>query len=178
VSAHGGNKEGSEDNLSTTEGRQREPQEEDELEDKVEGKPVDNVDKAFQDSEEGEDDPVGKPLGVVVGVVCEESAERVVAGNDEASKVGQKLATHVEDNEEEVEGSEANDTIGFGNASLLLEVVEGGVLGQLSVQSAQVVLSLILSGSHFGSWLFVSAVVREECNGIGILSDSLSRIKL
>jgi hypothetical protein len=169
VSAHGGDKERSEDNLSATEGRQREPQEEDELEDKVEGKPVDNVDKALHNSEEGEDDPVGKPLGVVVGVVCEESAQRVVTRDDEASDVGQQLAAHVEDDEEEVEGGQANDSIGLGDTSLLLEVVEGGVLGQLSVQSAQVVLSLILSGSHFGSWLFVSAVVREGCNGIRIV---------
>lgn len=37
---------------------EREPQEEDKLEDKVEGEPVDNVDEALNDGEEREDDPV------------------------------------------------------------------------------------------------------------------------
>lgn len=37
---------------------QRQPQEEDKLEDEVEGEPVDNVDEALQNGEEGEDDPV------------------------------------------------------------------------------------------------------------------------
>lgn len=40
------------------EDRQRQPQEEDELEDKVEGEPVDNVDEALEDGEQSEHDPV------------------------------------------------------------------------------------------------------------------------
>jgi hypothetical protein len=63
--------------------------------------------------------------------VAEESTERVVAGNDETSQVGQKLASEVEDNEEEVESADTDGGIGLGNTSLLLEVVEGGVLGEL-----------------------------------------------
>jgi hypothetical protein len=51
-------KERSEDDLSTVEGRKREPKEEDKLENKVEGKPVDNVDEALQDGEEGKHHPV------------------------------------------------------------------------------------------------------------------------
>ena len=61
----------------------------------------------------------------------EESTKRVVARDDETSQVGQKLASEVENNEEEVESAETDGGIGLGNTSLLLEVVEGGVLGEL-----------------------------------------------
>lgn len=37
---------------------ERQPQEEDKLEDEVEGEPVDNVEEALNHGEEGEDDPV------------------------------------------------------------------------------------------------------------------------
>jgi hypothetical protein len=40
------------------EGGQREPEKEDKLEDKVERKPVNNVDEALHDSEEREHDPI------------------------------------------------------------------------------------------------------------------------
>jgi hypothetical protein len=82
VSAEGGHEERSEDDLSAAvegvskiteigicsprpgqdrhllEGREGEPQEEDELEDKVEGEPVNNVDEALQHGEESKDNPV------------------------------------------------------------------------------------------------------------------------
>lgn len=63
--------------------------------------------------------------------MSEEGTKRVVARDDETSEVGQKLASEVEDNEEEVESADTDGGIGFGNTSLLLEVVEGGVLGEL-----------------------------------------------
>ena len=44
--------------FSLLERRQRQPEEEDELEDKVEGEPVDDVNKALQHSEESEYNPV------------------------------------------------------------------------------------------------------------------------
>lgn len=37
---------------------ERQPQKENKLEDKVEGEPINNVDEALHDSEEGENDPV------------------------------------------------------------------------------------------------------------------------
>ena len=61
----------------------------------------------------------------------EESAQRVVPRNDEASKVGEELASQVEDNEEEVKSTKADDGIGLGDTRSLLEVVQKGVLGQL-----------------------------------------------
>ena len=72
-----------------------------------------------------------QPLGVVILGVSEEGSERVVAGDNEASEVGEELATEVEDDEEEVKGNDTNDGIGLGDTGLLLEVVQGGVLGEL-----------------------------------------------
>lgn len=72
-----------------------------------------------------------QPLGVVGRGRGEESVERVVARDDEAGNVGEELATNVEDDEEEVEGGKAKSSVGLGEASLLLKVVENGVLGKL-----------------------------------------------
>lgn len=61
----------------------------------------------------------------------EERLERVVAGNHKASNVGQKLAAKVENDKEKVKRDETDDSVGFGDGSALLEVVQSGVLGQL-----------------------------------------------
>ena len=53
---------------SLLERRQRQPEEEDELEDKVEWEPVDNVDKAFHDSEESKDNPVLRAMVMLASV--------------------------------------------------------------------------------------------------------------
>lgn len=151
VSAEGRGQERSEDELSTPEGREREPEKEDKLEDVVEGEPVDDLDEALNHCEKREDDPVSQPLSIILLVVSEEGTKRVVARDDETSKVGQKLASEVEDNEEEVESADTDGGIGFGNTSLLLEVVEGGVLGELAVELTKVLLSLILGG-HCWLW--------------------------
>lgn len=73
----------------------------------------------------------GKPLRIIGRRRREQGAERVVARNDKARQVGQELATEVEDDEEEVERDEADNSIRLRDRRLLLEVVEGGVLGQL-----------------------------------------------
>lgn len=72
-----------------------------------------------------------QPLRVVLLIRREERAQRVVSGDPKAGNVGQELAAEVEDDKEEVEGDDADDGVGLGDAELLLEVVEGGVLGQL-----------------------------------------------
>lgn len=71
-------------------------------------------------------------MGVVGGAAGEEGAKRVVTGYDKTSKVGEELTTDVEDHEEEIERRKADDAVGFGNAHLLLDIVKGGVLGELS----------------------------------------------
>lgn len=70
-------------------------------------------------------------MGVIVFAGCEESFQRVVARDDEARQVGQELTGKVEDDEEKVESGQTDNGIGLGYTSLLLEVVEGRVLGQL-----------------------------------------------
>lgn len=149
MSADGGHQERAEDDLGTTEGGESQPQEEDKLEDKVEREPVDDTDEALDDGEEGENDPVSQPLSIVSCGVSKEGGKRVVAGDDEASEVGEELATEVKDDEEEVEGGDTNGGIGLGNASLLLQVGDGRVLGELSVENAEVVLRSFLGRRHF-----------------------------
>lgn len=73
----------------------------------------------------------GQPLGVVLLVRSEQGIDGVVARDNETGKVGQELTTEVEDDEEEVEGGDADDGVRLGDVGLLLEVVQGGVLGQL-----------------------------------------------
>ena len=73
-----------------------------------------------------------QPLSVILLISSKESAQRVVAGNDEASEVGEELTAEVEDDEEEVESAKTNDGIGLGHTSCPLEVVQDGVFGQLS----------------------------------------------
>lgn len=72
-----------------------------------------------------------QPLRVIRLAGREEGVKRVVAREDEAGQVGEELASEVEDDKEEVEGDEADEGVGLGDARRLLEVVQGGVLGQL-----------------------------------------------
>lgn len=128
----------------------------------------------MRDGDVGEDTH-SQPLRVVGGARGEESRQRVVARDDEASEVGEELAAEVEDDEEEVQGGEADGGVGLGDTGLLLKVVEGGVLGELQrrgqyadrvspdgmrcggdgiccayllVEGAEVLLRLILGGRH------------------------------
>ena len=74
----------------------------------------------------------GQPLGVILLVGGKQRSGGVVGRKNEAGKVGQELAAEVEDDEEEVEGDDADNGVGLGNTSLPLQVVQGGVLGKLS----------------------------------------------
>lgn len=93
--------------------------------------PVDGVDGALENGQEGIGDPVGQPVGVIGLIGSEEGLERVVAGNDEAGKVDKELASDVEEDEEEIKGTEAENDVDLGDRALLLKVVEGRVLGEL-----------------------------------------------
>jgi hypothetical protein len=70
-------------------------------------------------------------VGVIGLARGEQSLERVVAGDEETGKVDEELASDVEEDEEEVEGTETEDDVDLGDGALLLKVVEGRVLGQL-----------------------------------------------
>lgn len=75
----------------------------------------------------------GQPLSVILFVLGKQGAQRIVARNNKAGKVCEELTTNVENDEEEVERSNTDDSIGLGNTNLFLEVVQGGVFGELYV---------------------------------------------
>lgn len=110
--------------------------------------PVDGIHGALEDGQESKDDPVGQPLyksvcalfpycvhdaylSVVDFAGAEERIQRVVARNDETGNVDEELAGNVEEDEEEVQAGETENSIDLGDGGLLLEVVEGGVFGQI-----------------------------------------------
>jgi hypothetical protein len=55
-------------------------------------------------------------LGVIVFVGSEKGLEGVIAWDNETGNVGQELTAEVEDDEEEVEGDEADEGVGLGDA--------------------------------------------------------------
>lgn len=74
---------------------------------------------------------LGTHLGVIDLAGGEQSVQRVVRRDDKSSNVNKELASNVEKDQEEVETSKTKDGVDLGNGGLLLEVVEGGVLGKL-----------------------------------------------
>jgi len=120
------------------------PKDEDELEGVVEWEPVDSIDHALEDGEEGVNDPVGQPLRII-GFACgEERLKRIVSRNDEPSKIHEEFASDIEKDQEEVEANEAEEGIDLGDGGLLLEVIEGRVFGQLLINLGDLMLSSIL----------------------------------
>ena len=82
--------------------------------------------------EECKRDPIRQPLRVIGLADAEERFERVVAWDDEASDVDEKLASNVEENEEEVEGAQAENHVNFGDGGLPFEVLQTGIFVQLN----------------------------------------------
>lgn len=104
-------------------------EEEDGLEGPVEGDPVkDGIAPELNNREGSVDDPVSQEVGVVFGGVGLKSLEGVVARDDKGGKVGEKLSdtANVEEDEEEVEEDKAQNTVGLGDASLSLNLLEDG----------------------------------------------------
>lgn len=138
-----------EDNLSTVGLRKRHPQNEDELEDVVEGEPVGGVDGTLNDCQQGINNPVRQPLSIICLARGEQGIERVVARNQETGKVDEELASNVEENQEGVDSDQAEDDIDLRNGGLALQIVEDRVLRELLVKLGYGVLSTILKRSHF-----------------------------
>jgi hypothetical protein len=120
-----------EDNLSAVGLGERHPQNEDELEDVVEGEPVGGIDGTLNNSEEGVNNPVRQPLSIICLARGEHGIERVVARNQETGKVDEELASDVEEDQEGVDSDQAEDDIDLRNGGLALQVVEDRVLGEL-----------------------------------------------
>lgn len=82
----------------------------------------------------------GQPLGVIGLAGAEEGLERVVGRDDEAGGVDEELSSNVEEDQEEVQGTEAEDDVDLGHIGLLLKLLQLRVLGQLLVELGQVEL--------------------------------------
>lgn len=82
----------------------------------------------------------GQPLGVIGLAGAEEGLERVVGRDDEAGGVDEELSSNVEEDQEEVQGTEAEDDIDLGHIGPLLKLLQLRVLGQLLIELGQVEL--------------------------------------
>jgi len=116
-----------EEDLSTAELWEGEPEDTSELEEVVEWKPVGGVQGGFKNTEEREANPVGQPLGVIGLLGCEESLERVVGRNDETREIDKELTSQVKEDQEEVQEADTANDVDLWNIGLLLEVDESGV---------------------------------------------------
>lgn len=129
-----------------------EPQNKDELEGVVEREPVDNGEHALKHSQEGKDNPVREPLSVVPFSSAEQSIQRVVPWKNKSRKVGKKLTSDVEEDEKEVECNNTQESVDLGNVALLLEVVQGWVLGEFLINLGDGALNFVLE-RHFGRYV-------------------------
>jgi hypothetical protein len=77
-------------------------------------------------------------LGVILLIVGEERLQRIVPRDDEPGGIDKELAGDVEEDQEEVDGDETEEGIDLRDRSLLLEVVEQRILGELQSISATV----------------------------------------
>jgi hypothetical protein len=89
---------------------------------------------ALNKIEEPEDDPVSQPLLVVGLSRALESLDTEISGKNPTNQVGQGAgqSEEVEEDQENGGSSKTENTVNFGNTSLSLDVVEDGVLTELS----------------------------------------------
>lgn len=146
-----------EEHLSTAKLRKREPHHKGELEQIVEWEPVGGLQGALHNSQERKADPVGEPLRIISFADGEEGLQRIVGRDTKASEVGEELASKVEEDQEEVEETDATNDVGLGNISLLLKVHEHRVFGKLFIELGNMTLNLILERHFFDFYL----VIRE-----------------
>lgn len=95
-----------------------------------------------------------EPLAIIGLTTGEEGAQRVVGWDGKAGSVDQELAGNVKEDEEEVQGAEAECDVDLGDAGLLLEVVEDGVFAELvgpSVCARYTCISQRIIGMERGS---------------------------
>lgn len=116
-----------------TEGGELEPEDEETLEGKVPGEIVENdaEGEAFQEVEETKDDPISKPLDVILvagRLYCFNGKE---SGKDPTDEVGGWLSECIDGVEDEKEDDAAEESVGLWNLSTLFELDEDGVFGEL-----------------------------------------------
>lgn len=72
-----------------------------------------------------------KPLRIITLSNTEQSLQRVVSWDHKSGDVGKELTSNVEEDEEEIRCDKAQESIYFGNRSLLLQIVQSRILGEL-----------------------------------------------
>lgn len=70
-------------------------------------------------------------LGIIDLARTEQSFQRIVSWDEEAGKIHKEFASDVKEDQEKVDADEAEKGVDLRNRSLLFEVVEHGVFGQL-----------------------------------------------
>jgi len=73
-----------------------------------------------------------EPLCIICLAHAEQSLQRIVSRKEETGQVGEELSTKVEEDEEEIGCDKTEESVNLWDGSLLLEVVQDGVLGQLA----------------------------------------------
>jgi len=137
-------KDRAEDDLGAVGDGKGHPQDQDELEDVVEGEPVDCIDEALKDGEESINNPVCQPLSIIGLATAKQCLEGVVSWQDEAGEVHEELAANVEEDEEKVESDKAEEDVDLGDIGLLLEIVEGRILAELLIDLRDLSLGSVL----------------------------------
>jgi hypothetical protein len=74
---------------------------------------------------------MGTYLCIINLARTEQRIEGIISGDEETSKVDKERAGDVEEYQEEVEAEETKDDVNLGDRGLLLEVVQGRILGEL-----------------------------------------------
>ena len=70
-------------------------------------------------------------LGIINFACTEQSLQGIVSWDEEPGKVHKKLASDIEEDKEKVDADKAEKGVDFRHRSLLFEVVEHRVFGQL-----------------------------------------------
>ena len=79
-------------------------------------------------------------LGIIGFACTEQSFQGIIAWDEEPSKVHKELASDVEEDKEKVDADEAEKGVDLRHRSLLFEIVEHGILGQLFSPSVSTLL--------------------------------------
>ena len=74
---------------------------------------------------------LGSYLSIIALARGEEGIHGIVSRDQKAGKVDKELARDVEEDQEEVNSSEAKEGIDFGHRCLLFKIVEHRILGEL-----------------------------------------------
>lgn len=171
------------ENLSTSGGREHEPDGEKGLENKVHRNPVENRPQThgLDEVERTKDDPIGQPLLVIVGLRRLNGQDGKISGESPADEVGDGLgkAKHIEEDEKDRGETKGDDTVGLGDLGLLLKLTEDWVLVKLGIESRdlavgnvenllgvgiveEVVLDLLGMGGHCGCYVLFAGVSKEK----------------